>query len=94
MNDIRKWELANYVKTSEDVIEHLNAAFAENDIQLILAVLGDLAKSEGMAEVARKAGVGRESLYKSLNPKGNPSFATIAKILDTLGLQIQVKQAS
>ncbi|WP_409484729.1 addiction module antidote protein [Arsenicicoccus dermatophilus] len=54
------------------------------------AALGDIAKAQGMAEVARADGVGRESLYTSLSTTGNPSFHTIARVVDALGGQLTV----
>jgi probable addiction module antidote protein len=47
-----------------------------------------MARAKGMAKVARQAGLGRESLYKALRPKGNPAFATVLKVVDALGLSL------
>jgi len=52
----------------------------DGDSALVAAALGDIARAKGMTEIAREAGLGRESLYKALSPGGNPEFATI---LDT-----------
>ena len=85
------WDAADHLKTEEDMTAYLNAALEEGDPVLVLAVLGDIARAKGMAQIARTAGLGRESLYKALSPTGNPEFATILKVVDALGLRLQVQ---
>lgn len=85
------WDAAEHLKTEEDMTAYLNAALAEGDPVLVLAVLGDIARAKGMAQIARTAGLGRESLYKALSPTGNPEFATILKVVNALGLRLQVQ---
>ena len=53
--------------------------------------LGDIARAKGMTEVARRAGLGRESLYKALSPNGNPELATVMKVMEALGLRLHAK---
>ena len=60
----------------------------ENDPELLTAALGDVARSKGMSELAKAAGLGRQNLYKALSPNGNPEFATVAKVLKALGLKL------
>lgn len=67
---------------------YLEAALEEGDSALVAAALGDIARAKGMSQVAREAGLGRESLYKALSPGGNPEFATILKVVAALGLQL------
>jgi probable addiction module antidote protein len=67
---------------------YLEAALEEGDPTLVAAALGDIARAKGMTQVARDAGLGRESLYKALSPAGNPEFATILKVVAALGLQL------
>ena len=55
---------------------------------LIRAALNDIARAQGMTQVARDAGLGRESLYKALSSTGNPEFATIMKVMKALGLRL------
>lgn len=88
---ISTWDASEYLETKDDIVAYLNAALEESDPAILQAALGDVAKSRGMSAIARQAGVGRESLYKSLSQDGNPSWQTIAKIFDALGLQLQVK---
>lgn len=88
------WDPAEDINTAEDVAVYLKVAFEDGDPQIIAAVLGDIARSKGMTDVARKAGLGRESLYKALSPEGNPELATVLKVLGALGLKLQVVPAS
>ncbi|GHV86117.1 putative addiction module antidote protein [Spirochaetia bacterium] len=87
-----KWDLAKHINTQEDVFGILEAALEENDTALLLAVLGDIARSKGMAQIAKDVNLARESLYRSLSTEGNPSFSTVAKVLDNLGFQLSLKQ--
>ena len=88
------WDVVDYLETEDDMVAYLNAALEDGDLPLIVAALGDIARAKGMAQVASEAGLGRESLYKSLSPTGNPEFATILKVLNTLGLQLHVQPTS
>lgn len=72
------------------MIAYLDAALEDGDPALIVAALGDIARAKGMTQVAREAGLGRESLYKALSPSGNPEFASVLKVLSALGLRFQV----
>ena len=85
------WDAADHLETEEDIIAYLDAALEDGDPAVILAVLGDIARARGMAQIAREAGLGRESLYKALSPNGNPEFATILKVVAALGLRLHVE---
>jgi len=87
---IRKWDVAEDLKTEEDMLLYLEAALEENDIPLLMAALGDVARAKGMTNVAKETGLGRESLYKSLCADGNPSFATVQKVITSLGMKLSV----
>ena len=87
------WDPADHLKTDEDMAAYLEAALEEGDPALVAAALGDIARAKGMTQVARDAGLGRESLYKSLSPAGNPEFATILKVVSALGLQLHAAPA-
>jgi probable addiction module antidote protein len=84
------WDPSEHLDSDEAVVAYLEAAFEDGDPKLIAAVLGDVAKSRGMTEIAKKAGVSRESLYRALNKGGNPEFATILKVVRALGLTISI----
>jgi len=79
------WDASEHLETDEDMVAYLEAALEDGDPSTITAVLGDIARARGMSQVAKKAGLGRESLYKALSPEGNPEFATILKVIKALG---------
>jgi len=86
------WDMAEHINTKEDAAAYLEAALEENDTALLFAVIGDIARSKGMAQIANELNLARESLYRSFSQDGNPSFNTVAKVLDNLGFQLSVKQ--
>ena len=89
------YDSAEYLKTEEDMAMYLEACLEEagDDASFIAAALGDIARAKGMSELARDTGLGRESLYKSLSSDGNPSFATILKVMSALGLRLHASTA-
>jgi probable addiction module antidote protein len=84
------WDATAHLETEEDMALYLEAALEEKDPELIAAVLGDIARAKGMAQIAEKTGLGRTSLYKALSPDGHPEFETILKVVDALGLEFRV----
>lgn len=88
------WDPAEHLITDEDMAAYLEAALQEGDSALIAAALGDIARAKGMSQIARNAGLGRESLYKALSAEGNPEFATIMKVIEALGLQLHASPSS
>ena len=89
-----RWDPADSLHTDEDMAAYLEAALEEGDPTLVAAALGDIARAKGMTQIAREAGLGRESLYKALSPAGNPEFATILKVIAALGLQLHATPAA
>jgi len=87
-----EWDMADNINSKEDVLAYLEAAFEENDTETLFDVIGAIARSKGMMTIAKKLGLSRESLYKSLSTGGNPSFNTVVKVLDNLGYQLSVRQ--
>ena len=87
----RTWDAAEYLESPEDMAAYLEAAIEEDDPALFAAALGDIARAKGMSQIAREAGLGRESLYKALSAEGNPEFATVLKVLRSLGLKLYAK---
>lgn len=75
------------------MVAHLEPALEKRDPALITFALGDIALAKGMTQIARDAGLGRESLYKVLSPTGKPEFATILKVIAVLGLQLHASPA-
>ena len=88
------WDPAEHLITDEDMAAYLEAALQEGDSALIAAALGDMARAKGMSQIARDAGLGRESLYKALSAEGNPEFATIMKVIGALGLRLHASPSS
>ena len=86
------WDMADHINTKEDVTAYLEAAFEDNDPETIFDVIGAIARSKGMAQIARELNLNREGLYTALSPQGNPSFTTVAKVLDNLGYQLSVRE--
>ena len=91
MVSISNFDASEYIENEEDAIAYLNAAAETGDPALLQAAIGDIAKARGMGQIAKEAGVGRESLYKSLNKEGNPSFRTIVKVVDALGGRLVIE---
>ena len=98
MVEIRKtthWNVQDGLQTPEDCAAFIEAAIdeADGDTVFIAIALGEVARSRGMAQTARDAGLTREGLYKALAADGNPSFATVVKVLAALDLRIHVGPA-
>jgi probable addiction module antidote protein len=89
-----RWDAAAHLRTAADVAAYLEAALEDGDPAVVTAALGDIARARGMTAVARKAGLGRESLYKALSPHGNPEFATVLRVLEALGLKLHARPAA
>jgi probable addiction module antidote protein len=85
-----RWDPAAYLKTDEDIAHYLEAAFEDGDPALVAAALGDVARAKGMSQIAKAAGLARESLYKALSPEGNPEFTTVLKVMRALGLKLKI----
>jgi len=84
------WDASDHLETKEDITAYLEAALEDGDPSLVAAALGDIARSKGMTHIARETGLGRESLYKALSVEGNPEFSTVLKVLQALGLRLQI----
>ena len=89
------YDVAEQLRTPKEMAAYLNAWLAEapDDVAGIARALGDIARAKGMAQVARDAGLSRESLYKILSQNGNPSLATILKVTKALGLRLHAAAA-
>lgn len=79
---------AEYLDDSESIAAYLSDALESGDPAFIADALGVVARARGMSEVAREAGVSRESLYRALSADGNPEFATVLRVMKALGLQL------
>jgi len=91
--EIMPWDAAEHLESAEDMVAYLQAAFEDGDAALIAAAIGDVARARGMTQIARNAGLSRESLYKALSTDGNPELATVLRVLQALGLRLQAVPA-
>jgi probable addiction module antidote protein len=89
------YDVAEQLRTPEEMAAYLDAWLVEapDDVSGIARALGDIARAKGMSQVARDAGLSRESLYKALSENGNPSFATVLKVARALGVQLHAEAA-
>jgi len=87
------FDAARYLTDDAAIAEYMTAVLETGDSNLLLLALGDIARARGMAQVARDAGLSRESLYKALSRNGNPSLATILKVTKALGMRLHAAAA-
>jgi len=85
-----RYDVAEHLRSPKEMAAYLEACLEEanGDATFIARALGDIARAKGMAQVARDAGLSRESLYKALSGERSPSFDTILKVVDALGLKL------
>ncbi len=85
-----RFDVAEHLRTPEEMAAYLEASLAEanGDAAFVAKALGDIARAKGMAQVARDAGLSRESLYKALSGERSPDFATILRVVSALGLSL------
>jgi probable addiction module antidote protein len=88
----KKWDSAAYLKDDKEIVAYLNACLEEHgdDPAFIAKAFGVVARAQGMSAVAKKAGLTREGLYKSLSAAGKPEFATILKVTHALGMRLHI----
>lgn len=90
---LRKWDVAEHLNSPEEIALYLDACIEEDpgDGSLLRAALGDVARAKGMSQLARDTGLAREGLYKALSADGNPEFATVYKVMRSLGLRLHLE---
>ncbi|MFA6063668.1 MAG: addiction module antidote protein [Gallionella sp.] len=89
----RRYDVAEHLRTPEEMAAYLDPCLeeADGDTSFIAKALGDIARAKGMTQVARDAGLSRESLYKALSGDRAPSFDTILKVVRALGLKLHAE---
>ncbi len=89
------YDVAQQLRTTEEMAAYLDAWLDEapDDAAGIARALGDIARAKGMTQVAKDAGLSRESLYRALSADGNPSFATVLKVARALGVKLHAEVA-
>ena len=89
------YDVAEHLRTPDEMAAYLDAWMDEapEDAAGIARALGDIARAKGMSQVAKDAGLSRESLYRALSADGNPSFATVLKVAKALGVRLHAQAA-
>jgi probable addiction module antidote protein len=89
------YDVAEHLRTPEEMAAYLDAWLEEapDDAAGIAEALGNIARAKGMSQVAKDAGLSRESLYRALSAEGNPSFATVLKVAKALGVRLHAEAA-
>lgn len=90
MSTFAKFDAADYLDSEEMIAEYLTAALEDENPDVFLAAIADVAKARGMSAIAQSTGLGRESLYKALAPGAKPRYDTILKVLHSLGVKLTV----
>jgi probable addiction module antidote protein len=90
------WDVSEHLRTPEEMAAYLEACIeeADGDAAFIVKALGDIARAQGMTQVAKDSGLSRESLYKALSGERSPSFDTILKVVTALGLKLSASVRS
>ena len=93
MTTTSRFDVAEHLRTQEEMAAYLEACLEEanGDAAMIAKALGDIARAKGMSQVARDAGLSRESLYKALSGERSPGFDTILKVVGALGLKLHAR---
>jgi probable addiction module antidote protein len=87
------FDAARYLDDDDAIAEYMTAVLEADDPDLLLLALGDVARAKGMAQVAKDAGLSRESLYKALSSGAKPRFETVMKVARALGVKFTVQAA-
>jgi len=88
VSKLPQFDAAEYLKDDGDVAAYLNVVLEEGDPGALADALGTIARARGMNEIAKAAGLGRESLYKALRPDAQPRFETVQRVLTALGVKL------
>jgi probable addiction module antidote protein len=90
MTAITRFDIAEYLDSEEMIAAYLNEALNDDDPNTFLMAVGDVAKARGITQIAKDAGLGRESLYKALAPNAKPRYDTVIKLIHALGVNLTV----
>lgn len=90
MRKASDFDVLEYLDSEEAMAAYLNAALEEGDVSMVSVALGDIARAKGMTKLSKETGITRDGLYKALSQTGNPSFDLVQKVVNALGLKIEV----
>lgn len=88
------WDIVDSLDTPERIALYLEAVLDDGDPALVAAAIGDIARAQGMNEVARKTGLSRETLHRTLSDEGNSQLAALISVLRALGVRLTVSDAA
>jgi probable addiction module antidote protein len=91
INELPEFDAADHLNSDEAIAAYLNDFLEEGDAAMIAHALGTAARARGMTEVAKEAGMARESLYKALRPESSPRLETVMKVMKVFGLRLVVQ---
>jgi probable addiction module antidote protein len=94
MSKTTRFDATDYLDTKERQVAYLTAALESGDADFVRDALGLVARARGMSEIAKNAGLNRESLYKALGETGNPEFSTVMRVVRALGLTLSARAAT
>ena len=91
-----RWDPVDQLQSDEDMAMYLDACLEEDpgDGSVVRAALNDIARAQGMTQLAKATGITREGLYKALSPAGNPEFSTILKVIKALKIKLHASAGS
>ena len=84
------FDAADYLDDNETIAAYLSAALTDPDPDVFLMAVKDVARARGMSQLAKDTQLGRESLYKALSAGAKPRYDTMIKVINALGVQLQV----
>ncbi len=90
MENFSEFDAVDYLDSEEMIAEYLTAALEDENPDVFLMAIGDVARAQGMSAIAQSAGLGRESLYKAFSPGAKPRYDTVLKVLRSLGVKLTV----
>ncbi len=93
MTRFTPFDAADYLDNEETIAEYLTAALKDDDPELLLTAIKDVARARGMTKLAKDTGLGRESLYKALAPGAKPRYETVMKVIRALGVRLHAEPA-
>ena len=93
MKNIAAFDAADYLDNDIVIVEYLNAALEDENPNVFLQAIADVAKARGMSKLAKDTGLGRESLYKALAPGAKPRYDTVLKLVRALGVELHTTPA-
>jgi len=86
--EFREFDVAEYLDSEEMIAAYLQEVLAEDDPQAFIKAIGDVARARSMTEISRKTGLARQNLYRQFSAGGNPSFSTVRKVLEAIGVTL------